>query len=168
MHDSVALDPWLINCPGAVPALHLCLYSYTALPGPAWVGGRHVQLDAQRVAPVRNILFWCSEIGSKAEKTLDESMNCCFECVDRPRQTPAAQIEESSQVGKRQVHHARLEERHRSNSTRQSAGCIEGTILAKRCGSLRTPHHADPEVSHETCHHGRPPGLAGKTCRRSE
>ena len=73
--------------------------------------------------------------------------------VDEMWSTPAAQIQESSQVGKRHVHHARLEERHWTICSRKSAGCIEGTFLAKRCGSLRTPHHADTEVSHETCHH---------------
>ena len=90
-HDSLALDPWLINCPDA----RSWFQHYTSacfLPGTAWVGGRRVQRCAQRVASVRNILFWCPEIGSKAEKTLDESNNCCYECVDRPRQTPAAQI----------------------------------------------------------------------------
>ena len=70
----------------------------------------------------------------------------CYECVDRACQTPAAQIQEGSQVGKRQVHHARLAKRHCTNCTRKSAGCIEGKILAKRRGSLCTPHHADPEV----------------------
>ena len=135
--------------PGSLAELRLCLYSYTALLGTAWVGGRHVQCRAQRVASVRIILFWRSEIGSKAKKTLDESKNCCDVCVDRAYQTPAAQIQEGSQVGKRQLHHARLAKRHWTNCTGKSAGCIEGTILAKRRGSLRTPH-------------GRPPGLAWK------
>ena len=49
------------------------------------------------------ILLRCSETSSKAERTLDESKDCCYECVDRACQTRAAQIQEGSQVGKRQV-----------------------------------------------------------------
>ena len=156
-HDSLALNPLLMNCPDARSWFQH--YTSACIPTLLSLAQRGLVDDMYSVAHsalhrVCNILFWCPEIGSKAgEKTLDESGNCCYECVERPRQTPAAQIQESSQVGEHQVHHARLEKRHWSNSIRKSAGCIEGTILAKRRGSLRTPHHADPDVSHETCHH---------------
>ena len=73
MNDSSVLDPRLTNCPDARRWFqHYTSACIPALPGTAWVGGRHVLCCAQRVASVC-IIFRCSDISSKAEKTLDES-----------------------------------------------------------------------------------------------
>ena len=159
MHDSLALDPWLITCPDARSWFQHC--TSACIPTLLSLAQRGLVDDMYSAA--HSTLHRCASSCFGARKS-DESKYCRYECVD----SSLPDTTEGSEVGKHQVHHARLAKRRWTSCTRKSAGCIEGTILAKRRGSLRAPHHADPEVCHETCHHGRPPGLAWKTCRRSK
>ena len=106
---------------------------------------------------MRNILFWCSEIGSKTDKTLDESNNCCYECVDIARQTPAAQIQESSQVGKRQC----IMLAWRNAIGQIAPGRVLVALRNDSCRDARKPPHSSPCGSR-----GQPCNVPSRTTSR--
>ena len=168
MHDSLALDPWLINCPDARSWFQH--YTSACIPTLLSLAQRGLVDDMYSVA--HSALHRCATSCFGAQKS-----------APKPRKPWTSQriVAMSGWTGpaRHQLH------RFRKVLKLVNAKCIMlawrndiGQIAPGRVldavrerflqrGALLT-HHADPEVSHETCHHGRPPGLAWKTCLRSE
>ena len=123
-NDSPVLDPWLINSPDARSWFQHCtsasILKLLSWHSVVWWMTCTVLRTARCIGVSHSVSVLRKS--SKAEKTLDESTDCCNECVIRACQTPTTQIEEGSQVGKHKVFHARLAKRYWSNQIGKSAG----------------------------------------------